>query len=149
MAVGVLIVIVAVVLIVTLTGNSSNSVAKKTSTGAKSGGSSATGPSSAQAAALPELLCSGPSYVITDDGQTQEQLLTNPAALVKKYPSSVLSVIAPGCMAGSDAQGPVVIAFGPYADLAAACAAKPSLPPATYKVLQGSATAGLTLATCP
>ncbi|MEO9199038.1 MAG: hypothetical protein ABI206_09825, partial [Antricoccus sp.] len=75
MALSVLIVIIVVVLIVTLTGNS-NSVAKKTSTG----GSSAAGPSSAQAAALPELSCSGQSYLVTDDGQTQDQLLADPAA---------------------------------------------------------------------
>lgn len=149
MALVVLIVIIVVVLVITLTGNSSNSVAKKTSTGANSSGSSAAGPSSAQAAALPELLCNGPSYVVTDAGQTQNQLLADPAAFASKFPSSVLSVIAPGCMAGSADQSPVVIAFGPYPNLAAACAAKPGLPAATYKVLEGSAAKGLTEVKCP
>lgn len=146
---GVAVIIVVGVLVVTLTGGGTKSTADSSSSSATKSGSYSVGPSSAQAAALPELLCSGPSYVVTDGGQSQDQLLADPAAAAAKFPSSVLSAIAPGCMAGATDQNPVVIAFGPYPDLAAACAAKPALPAATYKVLEGSAATGLTEVSCP
>ena len=92
--------------------------------------------------------CTGPSYVVTDGGVSEDELLAYPAAIMAKRPGGVLSTIEAGCLAGSTSGTSVVIAFGPYPDAATACQALGSLPAGKLTTLEGSATAGLTEKLC-
>ena len=127
----------------TASGSASSSVVSAPSHSSTSSGPQATNPES-----LPALDCAGPSYVVTDGGVSEKELLADPAAIAATYPGGVLSQIQAGCLANSTTGSSVVVAFGPYADGNAACAARESLPGTDLKTLSGSPTDGLSNMLC-
>ncbi|PRZ33557.1 putative peptidoglycan binding protein [Antricoccus suffuscus] len=125
------------------TSSPSSSVSSSASQSSTSSAPPTTNPDS-----LPALDCAGPSYVVTDGGVSETALLSDPAGIAATYPGGVLSQIQAGCLANSTSGASVVIAFGPYPDGNAACAARQTLPGTSLKTLKGSATDGLSNLLC-
>lgn len=106
-------------------------------------------PTSVAAESLPQVLCTGSSYVMVDTGKSEEQLLADPKGAEAQFPGSTLSTIPPGCVAGSDVRDQVVLALGPYPSIEEACSAGRALQGTSFTAYAGNAATGLTQTTCP
>lgn len=110
---------------------------------------SATTTRSASPASLPSLLCTGPSYVLVDTGQSADEMLADVSATEAQFPDSRLSTVPGGCIPGSTAVDEVVLALGPFDTFEDACSDAQGLQGVSYQVYAGSADQGLVETTCP
>lgn len=143
----VVIVLIAWLVISLATGDDEQDQGTSSATATETATTSAA-PTPVDVNSLPQLLCTGNSYLTIETGLSPEQLLADPASVEAQYPGSQLSTIPPGCIADTDTRDEVVLAMGPYPSIEDACTAGSELQGVQFTAYAGSASEGLSETSC-